>query len=241
MSFPIIGKRFTPDEFDAYVAGITLSTAFRPKFVVLHNTASPSLAQRPNGFSEQNMEDLRDFYSGKGWSGSPHCFIDDTEAGIWVLNPLDRRGTHSPTFNSISYGIECLGDYDSELWNSGRGALVRANAVRAAAALCRKMDVLAATIKLHREDPATTHACPGKNVEKADFVARVAAALNASAPPPNHLSPQWLVQFPNGEKRTVDASQTGLVRWVAERSGASVAVSGKVIAITPRAMGAVKG
>lgn len=237
MSFPIIAKRFTPDEFDAYVAGITLSGAFKPTFVVVHNTSAPTLAQRPNGFTEQHMENLRDYYTGLGWSGGPHLFVDDH--GIWVFNPLDRRGTHAPSWNPTSWGVEMLGEYDSEPFTSGRGMAVRNNSVRAVAALCRKINVPAASIRFHKEDPNTSHKdCPGKNVIKSDFVGQVASFL---AGPPAPLSPQWLVQFKDGEKRPVDASQTGLVRWVAEHSGALVAAEGKVITITPKGYQAAEG
>jgi hypothetical protein len=229
VSFPIIGKRFTPDEFDAYVAVITLTNAFRPQFVVVHNTSAPMLSQRPNGFSAQNMEDLRDYYAvEQKWSGGPHLFVDDH--GIWVFNPLDKRGTHAPSWNNTSWGVEMLGEYDSDSFTSGRGMAVRNNAVRAVATLCKKLNAPASSIRFHKEDPNTTHKdCPGKNVVKADFVGQVASLL---AGPPSPLSPQWLVQFPGGERRTVDASQTGLVRWVAEQSGALVEVTGKVITIT---------
>lgn len=29
------------------------------------------------------------------------------------------------------------------------------------------------TMKLHKEDPNTTHVCPGKHVSKSDFIQRV--------------------------------------------------------------------
>ena len=39
----IVGKGFKPQEFEAYV-GTLLFSAWRPQFVVLHNTAAPTLA-----------------------------------------------------------------------------------------------------------------------------------------------------------------------------------------------------
>ena len=65
MAFTIVGKRFSPEEFENYVAGITMGS-WKPQFVTLHNTASPTLADRPNGFTPQHMENLRQYYSGMG-------------------------------------------------------------------------------------------------------------------------------------------------------------------------------
>jgi hypothetical protein len=53
--------------------------------------------------------------------------------------------------------------------------------------LCRKFGWdPAKVIKLHKEDPKTDHNCPGKNVSKADVIARVAAEMTrlAGAKPP---------------------------------------------------------
>jgi len=33
------------------------------------------------------------------------------------------------------------------------------------------------TLRLHREDPLTTHLCPGPSIIKADFISDVTAAL----------------------------------------------------------------
>ena len=46
----IVGRNFTPDAFREYVAGLTWGE-WQPEFIVLHHTAVPSLAQRPNGFN----------------------------------------------------------------------------------------------------------------------------------------------------------------------------------------------
>jgi hypothetical protein len=66
-----------------------------------------------------------------------------------------------------------LGDYDSEEFDSGRGALVRDNAVAAISILSAKLEIDPETMRLHREDPKTDHHCPGDNVDKAAFIAAV--------------------------------------------------------------------
>jgi hypothetical protein len=91
-------------------------------------------------------------------------FIDDKQ--IWVFTPLTVSGTHSPSWNKLALGIEMLGDYDKEAFDTGRGLKVQQNAVAAIATLSAVLGLDPATMRLHREDPLTTHACPGKNVRK---------------------------------------------------------------------------
>lgn len=175
MAWDIVGRRFSDDEFESYVAGLALGR-WKPEFIVLHNTAVPSLAQRPNGFTSQHIQNLHGFYLGKGWSGCPHLFVD--QHGIWVLNPLTRKGVHSPSWNAVSWGVEMLGEYGSEPFDTGPGALVRDHAVSALATLCRKGGFGPDTIRFHKEDPKTTHtSCPGQNVRKDRILAAVAEAL----------------------------------------------------------------
>ena len=60
-----------------------------------------------------------------------------------------------------------VGDYDHEAFNSH----VRSNTIRALAALHLKAGLDPGTIRLHKEDPQTTHKhCPGKHVSKSDIV-----------------------------------------------------------------------
>lgn len=180
--FAIVAEKFAPDDFDKYVAG--LKPQKWVKRIVLHNTASPSLAQRPGGLmTEQHIKNLHHYYqevvdSGRGWSGAPHLFVD--AEGIWVFNPLDKPGVHSPSYNSSSWGVEMLGDYSTESFTTGLGAEVRENSLRAVAALARLQgwpNLGSDRLILHKEDPATTHNCPGKNVVKRDFVEAASALV----------------------------------------------------------------
>lgn len=167
----IIGSSHTAAEFDTYCHELRW-TAWRPSFIVLHNTAVPSLAQRPNGFSSKNMKDLEVFYRDtQGWKAGPHLFIDDNK--IWVFTPLTVSGTHSPSWNKLALGIEMLGNYETESFNSGRGLKVRKNAIAAIATLSAILGLDPNTMKIHREDPLTTHACPGKNVRKLEVIQEV--------------------------------------------------------------------
>jgi hypothetical protein len=41
------------------------------------------------------------------------------------------------------------------------------------ATLCAVLGIDPQTMRLHKEDPKTTHACPGRNVSKADIIQEV--------------------------------------------------------------------
>ncbi|CAN5512189.1 hypothetical protein BH11ARM1_BH11ARM1_02020 [soil metagenome] len=181
--FSIIGQRFSPSQFQSYVTGIALGI-FLPNKIVLHNTAIPTIAQRPVGFNSDHMFGLEHYYEGLGWQGGPHLFVDQN--GIWVFNPLDRRGTHSPSWNATSWGVEMLGDYAIEAFDSGPGLMVQNNSEAALAVLFRKIGVTTLTndnFKFHKEDPLTTHNCPGAHVVKSEVMARVQAIMSAPVSP----------------------------------------------------------
>lgn len=173
----IVNKAFTPDEFDKYCHGLKWQ-AWRPSFITLHNTYLPSLAMRPNGFTEQHMRNMETFFRDQqGWSAGPHLFIDDNK--IHVFTPLTMSGVHSPSWNKLAIGIEMLGDYEKEPFVTGRGALVRSNTVAAIATLSAVLGIDPSTMKLHKEDPGTSHkTCPGKHVNKALVIASVRELLS---------------------------------------------------------------
>ncbi|MDP9193166.1 MAG: peptidoglycan recognition protein family protein [Acidobacteriota bacterium] len=167
----IIGKSFTADEFDTYCHTLQW-TAWRPSFLVVHNTGAPSLAQRPKGFTNQHMLNFQAFYRDQQkWKAGPHLFIDDRK--IWVFTPLTVSGTHSPSWNKVALGIEMLGDFERESFSAGRGLRVRENTIAALTTLCAILGFDPATTRIHREDPLTNHACPGKNVRKLELIQQV--------------------------------------------------------------------
>jgi hypothetical protein len=108
----IAGNSYTAEEFDSYCHALHW-TAWRPSFIVLHNTASPSLAQRPNGLTKQHILNLEKYYRDeKHWRAGPHLFIDDKQ--IWTFTPLTVSGIHSPSWNKLALRVEMLGDYEKE-------------------------------------------------------------------------------------------------------------------------------
>ena len=163
----IVGKGFTPQAFGTYVSSLTFTT-WRPQFVVLHNTAVPTFEQWHAVHGEQRMKNLEGFYRDtQHWSAGPHLFVADDL--IWAFTPLTTSGVHSPSWNSMSWGVEMVGDYNVEPVS----APVRDNTVGALATLHALLGLDPHLLRLHKEDPKTTHDCPGKHVDKADIIHRI--------------------------------------------------------------------
>lgn len=173
----IVGKAFTSFEFDDYVKTIRLAS-WRPHFIVLHNTYIPRLADWHKVPGEQRMRNLQSYYRDtQHWSAGPHLFVADDL--IWVFTPLDTPGVHSPSWNAISWGVELVGDYSVEEFDTG----VQNNSTGALAALHALAGIEPDSLRLHKEDPKTTHKnCPGPNIIKSDVISVVSAALANNYP-----------------------------------------------------------
>jgi len=167
----IVGRSFTIGGFREYVSGLNWE-AWRPYFIVLHHTAVPSLAQRPQGLTHQHILHLEKYYRDEmGWSAGPHLFVDDWL--IWVFTPLTTPGVHAKSFNAHSLGVEMLGNYDVEAFDSGRGLAVQQNAVAAIAILSEVLKINPESMMCHRDEPNTSKTCPGNNVDKDVFIRAV--------------------------------------------------------------------
>jgi len=161
--------------------------AWRPSFVVVHNTSAPSAAlyrqwqARKEWTGEQWMRNLESYYRGLGWSAGPHLFVAVDK--IWVFSPLSGPGTHSPAWNSRTWGVETVGEFESEPFTGD----VRDNLISALATLhlfagLNPSDYSKGSrgIHFHKEDPKTTHkSCPGRNMVKADLVRAVESEMQA--------------------------------------------------------------
>ncbi|MEA2838883.1 MAG: hypothetical protein QOF41_213 [Methylobacteriaceae bacterium] len=183
-----VGRGFSAEEFEAYIHTLTFG-AWRPKFAVVHNTSAPSLAQyrawkqrHPPITGEQWMHNLVGYYRDEqGWSAGPHLFVADDK--IWAFTPLTVPGTHTPSWNPISWGVETVGEFDKEPFDGG----VRDNLVSALASLHSLMGWSPKDYKIgvrglhfHKEDKGTTHKhCPGKNMVKTNLVNAVAEKILA--------------------------------------------------------------
>lgn len=173
------GHIIFPGQIEEYLQQLKWG-AWRYSGLVEHNTASPDGAQwdatvktdSPVDDAIQRCKNMTGYYQGLGWKGGPHFFIDD-ELAV-VFNPLIVQGTHSPSWNGTRLGLEMVGNFAVELFDSGRGAKVRDLTVEISAALCsfRGIDPTM-MIAFHKEDPRSDHDCPGKNVKKGEFISRV--------------------------------------------------------------------
>jgi hypothetical protein len=182
----IVGKSFTPDAFEDYVATLKFST-WRPRFVVVHNTAVPNRktwdgwqTRNPPITDEKWAQNLVGFYRDtQRWSSGPHLFV--TPAGILVFSHLTDSGTHSPAWNSISWGVETVGDFGSDKFEGSiRDNLIAALATLHAAAGLQLLPYARGVggLHFHKEDPKTTHKnCPGKNMGKAALIKAVHAEI----------------------------------------------------------------
>lgn len=198
----IVGKKFTHGEFKTYLDSLNITPW--AKFVVVHNTSVPDIAlyktwqarqgKYKNWTPEQWLKNLASYYSGLGWDGGPHLFIPPTEDTILVLNSLLVPGTHSPSWNKFSLGVETVGEFQRE----GFTDPTQANLIAALAMLHTKFGLkpdgfvlggsTAATagkgLHFHKEDTKTSHdTCPGKNIDKAKLVSAVLAKMNPLVTP----------------------------------------------------------
>lgn len=168
------GRVLIMDHF-AELPAPDLST-FKPQFVVLHNTDNPMLDEalaKANGrgwwtsvSDQQRLLNMQTYYHDtEKWRSGPHLFV--TDQAICLFTPLSERGTHSPSWNSVSWGIEIVGNYDLEPLTLE----TRANVIVALGMLCKWGGFAPETTKLHKEDPLTTHkTCPGKNIDLSDIL-----------------------------------------------------------------------
>lgn len=159
----IDGRQMSVDEFQWHIQNLVFGK-WHPIGIVWHNTASPTLVQWKQHPREQWLKNLASYYKGLGWHAGPHLFIDHEKINLFT--PLSEPGVHSPSFNAQYIGIEHVGDFGSEDPNSGDGLLVKQNGIAATAILCAKLGIPVDVrhIKIHKEDPRTTHDCPGKHL-----------------------------------------------------------------------------
>lgn len=166
----IVGRGMTAPEFENYVSSFALGT-WRPQFVVVHNTGVPTFAQWHRVPGPARMKGLERYYrDDQHWSAGPHVFVADDL--IWPFTPLYTPGVHAPSWNGVSWGVEFVGDFNTE---PVPPALLH-NGVVVLSALHRKGTLDPATIRFHKEDPKTTHkVCPGSNLSKPNLIAAVHA------------------------------------------------------------------
>jgi hypothetical protein len=242
--WPAVKRGFTPEAFRDYVASLPLSR-WRPNKFVWHNTAAPSLQQWLKSSAEDKAQglvpgqtrigNLESFFkNNNGWSGCPHLFIAPDL--IWVMNPLTAHGVHSPSWNDTSIGIEMIGDYNVENDEDGNGLAVKQNTILATAILCSAFGIepsdgqvievrslrTVGTIFLHKQDPKTTHDCPGRHIadDKLEMISAVRELMTGGEHNPDPAPPL-----------TTPKHGTTIVGGLNFRSGPGVA--NKVLSVLP--------
>lgn len=162
--------QLTIPQFATYIEKLQFTGSFRPSGMVLHNTAVPSLERWKQFPVNHWLKGLPEFYKSQGWSSMPHAFVDD--AMIYVTVDFNVQGTHTPSWNGTRLGIEMVADFAKEDDDEpgSPGFKVKMNTVALFALVHKRMGWDPETIKLHKEDPATDHDCPGKNIDKKEFI-----------------------------------------------------------------------
>lgn len=189
----IVGKFVDVAGFKAHVDGLVFSS-WRPSFVVVHNTSAPDAKtyagwranpeKHGNWTPERWAANLESYYRGMGWQAGPHAFV--CPDGILLFTPFTVPGTHTPSWNSRSIGIETVGEFERDPFDNG----VRDNLIATLGILHAKLGLIPEDYKLgvrglhfHKEDVATTHrGCPGKHIVKADLIADVRAYMQGEHP-----------------------------------------------------------
>lgn len=189
MAIPNVGKCFpTAAGFLSYLEGIQFG-AWRPRFVTMHHTGAPDLKTwrgwqtRAKPVSdEQWLKNLAVYYGNPplGWSAGPHFFF--TPNNFCVLSPPTARGVHAVSFNAMSWGVECVGDFDREPFDGAvRDKYVEGLACLhiAAGLQLEPFDVKVRGLHFHRDDPKTSKTCPGTKVLKPVLTKLVQAKMDA--------------------------------------------------------------
>jgi len=188
------GKPYTREQFAKMVDAIPTEKLRWVKFLTCHNTATPTIAQWMGSVpAQQRIINLQSYYEHSlGWGCGPHGFIPPSrDICMWGFTPLTARGIHASCFNQLSIGLEMVGDFEREDFNSGNGALVRDNIVYVLAVLYRKLGLRPdgyvygrSGLHLHRDCKRDNHACPGKTVNRDALVKAVLAEMDRLAPKP---------------------------------------------------------
>lgn len=157
---------WTLEQTKAWLEGIQF-TSWRPSGIVLHNTAAPNLTQWETfdkAHPGERIPNLERYYRDEqGWSAGPHFFV---ALAIYPFTPINTSGIHSPSYNGTKIGIEMVGDYEKGIDDDDVGDGYRVKRLTAGlfAAIYAKLGIdpeADGAFHMHRDDPKTTHKCPG--------------------------------------------------------------------------------
>ncbi len=166
----------TTDELRHHLAGHDKKICEWVRGAVLHHTYRPVQSQW-RGI--RSVKAIARFYQLKGWTAGPHLFIcvgapNPADDGIFQMTPLNLRGIHAAQFNKTHWGIEVVGDYDTQPWPTTLRDVVEQTVTE----LFRWRGVTPTNFTLlgHR-DTGSLKTCPGRMVNIADVRSAVARRL----------------------------------------------------------------
>jgi hypothetical protein len=183
---PNLGLVFpTAEEFLQYLKGIKFG-AWKPKYVTVHHTGSPDLkiwrgyqTRKPPISDKQWLSNLAAYYGNQlGWRSGPQFFF--TPNNFCVLSPPTAKGVHAVSFNSNSWGVEMVGNFDMDPFEGPyKDKYVEGLAcLHLATGLALDPYKFATQgLHFHRDDPKTKKTCPGTKVKKPELIAAVKAKM----------------------------------------------------------------
>lgn len=187
MTFRPHPVHYTKEEFANYVDSLSFDS-WRPLYGVHHCTGIPDLQMWLSGgpTPQQRIENMSNYWKSLKWHSAPQ--IVNSPEYIFETCYLNQDGVHCSCSgaNSHSIGMENVGSYETDAWDSGPGALVRDNAVWAWAVIHKKLGWKPDPVLLWKkgihyhswcgQDGHTT--CPGKNVDRPDLVRRILQTMD---------------------------------------------------------------
>lgn len=244
----IDGRIVTINEFRSIIHGMKFPgdgpMGFRPSGGTLHNTAIPNMA-RTRQFSHEHWRDgwVSFYRDQKHWPSGPHAFVFE-DGKILLFTPFNQKGTHSPSWNGTKFGVEMCADFAKDDDDAGPGKVVKLTTAAVFAIVYERLGLDPAGIVLHKEDKRTNHDCPGKDINKAEFIDLVEEYMghagdhphvpDPTKPPPPPLqrtgfvntpdlnlragssaSARIIAKLPKGERiEVLDEAMNGKTKWL---------------------------
>jgi len=177
------GTLFSRKQAEEFINDIPSAKLAWVKHLTVHNTGAPNMKQEdttpdrqlPKGGEDDRMRNIKPYYAKWGYRG-PHLFTFNSGM-IGLGTVLPAQGVHSPSWNKTSIGVEMVADFRKGVDDPyiGGGLMIVDTTAWLFATILKKLGLPAtsSTIRLHKEDKATTHDCPGDLFKKDDFVKRV--------------------------------------------------------------------
>jgi GH24 family phage-related lysozyme (muramidase) len=176
------GVGFTRPEFKQWLTGQPKPPWV--KFMVAHNTAAPYI--KPPITPSKRISNIGNYYKTLGWSTGPNIIVILNK--VYLGTPWAFPGTNSPGYNGKGMGVEVEGDYrigkHDPRTGDGKIAWDTASWVFYEVMSWLGLPIDSAHVKLHREDPMTTHECPGNLVTKDWLLAKIKAQAGPAVVPP---------------------------------------------------------